>query len=81
MGEDTANASGRSARISVWFVCCCFYLHFCFLVVLIMFYRFFNCYLFIYFLFIYLFIYLFISNNCSFNVHADIEASNSLSMA
>ena len=37
------------------------------LIVLIMFYRFF-------------FKYIFISNNCSFNVYADIEASSSQSM-
>ena len=73
MGEDTANNSVdppelimNSFRFSVLFVCCWFYLHVCLFDCSDYVHRFFN--------------YLFISNNCSFNVHANIEASSSQSM-
>ena len=73
MGEDTANASVdptelimNSFQFSVLFVCRWFYLHVCLFDCSDNVYRSFN--------------YLFISNNCSFNVHANIEASSPQSM-
>ena len=71
MDEVTINAyvgPPNSFQVLVLFVCCCFYLHVCLI----------DC---CYNVLSFSFFFLFISNNCSFNVYANIEASSSQSMA
>ena len=60
-------ANENQFRFSLLFVCCCFYLHVCS----------FGC---SYKVLSFSSFLLFIFNNCSFNLHSDIDALSSLSM-